>query len=255
MIRYFPAFGLGLGGLIIWQIIVDYFDIPKYLFPSPVNVLNSFFAHGGDMLIHLGVTMEIAVSAFFIAVVVGVGIAFIMVQNEKLENAIFPYVIIIQVTPVVALAPLIVLLINDTFWALVLCAFLIAIFPVISNTILGLKSVPPELMILFKMYNAGKVQTFLRLRIMNALPYFFGSLKITSGLSIVGAVVGGFVAGSTGSNSGISYDILQDGYNLEVSRMFCSVFLLSIAGILFFSVTSYFNWLFLRKWHESLVRM
>ncbi|MHB1527531.1 MAG: ABC transporter permease [Candidatus Dormibacteria bacterium] len=253
MKKYLPAIGVGFFVLLVWQGIVYTMSIPKYLFPSPLNVILALRKHGFYMLVNLSITMEIAVTAFVISVVVGVVTSFVMVQSQKLENAIFPYVIIVQVTPIVALAPLIVLLVKDTFWALVLCAVLISIFPVISNTTLGLKSVSPGLIALFKMYQAGRWQTLLRLRVKSALPYFFGSLKITAGLSIVGAVVGGFVAGTSGANSGLAYDILQDGYNLEVSQMFASVFLLAVAGVAFFALMTFVNWFFLHKWHDSVV--
>jgi NitT/TauT family transport system permease protein len=249
--KFYPAFALGVFVLVVWQIAVQLLHVPKYLFPSPIDIVNALGEHGRSMLIDLGVTIEIALCGFALAVVLGGAIAVMMVLSKRIENAVFPYVIIVQVTPIVALAPLIVLLMKNTFWSLVFISLLISIFPIVSNTTLGLKSVPEGLVSVFGLYNATKAQVMFRLRFMSALPYFLGSLRISSGLALVGAVVGGFVAGSTGGNSGIAYDILQDGYNLEVSQLFASVFLLAITGIAFFALISIVNWRVLHRWHES----
>lgn len=250
--KYLPSVLLGMAGLILWQTTVVMAKVPEYLVPSPVEVAQAFIAHKGDMLGDLWVTLRIALTALLLSIVIGAGIAVVMVQNKWLENALFPYVILIQVTPIVALAPLIVLLVKDTFWALVMASVLIAIFPIIANTTLGLKSVPQQLVILFRMYGAGRMQRLGKLQVMVALPYFLGGLKIASGLSIVGAVVGGFVAGTSGANSGLAYDILQDGYNLQVAAMFASVGLLTVSGVLMFGMTEWINWILLRKWHDSM---
>lgn len=249
--KFYPAFLLGVLVLVVWELGVQLFKVPKYLFPSPLDIMSALGKHGSEMLVDLGVTIEIALCGFALAVLLGGAIAVVMVFSKRVENAVFPYVIIIQVTPIVALAPLIVLLMKNTFWSLVLISLLISIFPIVSNTTLGLKSVPEGLLSVFGLYNASKAQVMFRLRFMSALPYFLGSLRISSGLSLVGAVVGGFVAGSTGGNSGIAYDILQDGYNLEVSQLFASVFLLAITGIAFFALISMVNWWVLYRWHES----
>ncbi|MBU2774848.1 ABC transporter permease [Acidithiobacillus ferrooxidans] len=249
--KFYPAIVLGIFVLGVWQIAVQLLHVPKYLFPSPFDIVNALGEHGRGMLIDLGVTIEIALCGFALAVVLGGAIAVMMVLSKRIENAVFPYVIIVQVTPIVALAPLIVLLMKNTFWSLVFISLLISIFPIVSNTTLGLKSVPEGLVSVFGLYNATKVQVMFRLRFMSALPYFLGSLRISSGLALVGAVVGGFVAGSTGGNSGIAYDILQDGYNLEVSQLFASVFLLAVTGIAFFAFISMVNWRVLHRWHES----
>jgi NitT/TauT family transport system permease protein len=249
--KFYPAISLGFVVLILWQCIVQLLQVPIYLFPTPLDILAALEQHGRSMLGDLLVTIEIALCGFSLAVLLGGAIAVLMVMNKRVENAIFPYVIIVQVTPIVALAPLIVLLIKDTFWSLVFISLLISIFPIVSNTTLGLKSVPDGLLSVFNLYHASKSQIMFRLRFMSALPYFLGSLRISSGLSLVGAVVGGFVAGSTGGNSGIAYDILQDGYNLEVAQLFASVLLLAVTGICFFMIISVVNWRILHRWHES----
>ncbi|WP_348550236.1 ABC transporter permease [Acidithiobacillus sp.] len=249
--KFYPAVGLGVSLLVAWQFLVQLMHIPAYLFPTPLDIANALAGHGVGMLADLGITIEIALCGFALAVILGSGIAVLMVLSKRIENAVFPYVIIVQVTPIVALAPLIVLLMKNTFWSLVFISLLISIFPIVSNTTLGLKSVPEGLISVFGLYNASKSQVMFRLRFMSALPYFLGSLRISTGLALVGAVVGGFVAGSTGSNSGIAYDILQDGYNLEVSQLFASVFLLAVTGIAFFAIVSMVNWRVLYRWHES----
>lgn len=249
--RFYPSIALGIIVIFIWQFGVQLLNIPKYLFPTPLDIAFALNLHGKGMLINLWVTIEIALCGFALSILLGLFISILMVMNKKIEHAVFPYVIIVQVTPIIALAPLIILLIKNTFWSLVFISLLISIFPIVSNTTLGLKSVPEGLLSVFGLYDASKTQIIVHLRFMSALPYFLGSLRISSGLSLVGAVVGGFVAGSTGANSGIAYDILQDGYNLEVSQLFASVFLLAVTGVALFSILSVINWQVLHRWHDS----
>lgn len=252
MKKYLPSIIFGVCVLFAWEITVYMLNIPKYLFPSPFDVAHALVIHGNEMLIQLGTTMEVALIGFAIAIFLGLVLSFAMVQSKKLEHLLFPYVILTQVTPVIAIAPLVVLLIKDTFLSLIFCSVIIALFPIVSNTTIGLKSVSPGLLSLFSMYKANKIQILFRLRLMSSLPYLLGSLRVASGLSIVGAVVGGFVAGSTSQNSGIAYSILQDGYNLETSQLFACVILLGLAGLLLFFIMNSINWLFLHKWHDSV---
>ena len=127
---------------------------------------------------------------------------------------------ILQVTPIVAISPLIIILVKDTRLALTVCAAIVALFPIISNTTLGLRSVDPGLVNLFRANKASRLQTLMRLRIPSALPYFFAGLRISSGLALIGAVVAEFVAGTGGMGSGLAYEILQAGFQLDIPLMF-----------------------------------
>ena len=179
----------------------------------------------------LGVTLRIALQAFVAAVVIGTLIAFLFVQSRAIEMSFFPYAVLLQVTPIVAIAPLIIILVKNTQVALTVCATVVALFPIISNTTLGLRSVDPGLINLFRMNRAGRLQTLWRLRIPSALPYFFGGLRISSGLALIGAVVAEFVAGTGGRSSGLAYEILQSGFQLDIPRMFAALFLITLAGV------------------------
>src|SRR5207344_1127851 len=156
-----------------------------------------------------------------------------------------------QVTPIVAIAPLIIIWVKDTRLALVLCAVVVAIFPIISNTTLGLRSVDHGLLNLFRMCRASRWQVLTRLRIPSALPYFFGGLRIASGLSLIGAVVAEFVAGTGGQGAGLAYQILLAGMQLNIPRMFAALLLISLAGVALFALMAWLSKLALGSWHAS----
>jgi NitT/TauT family transport system permease protein len=193
-------------------------------------------------------------AALVAAVTVGVALAILFTQSKWLEKSLFPYAVILQVTPVVAIAPLIIIWVNDVTLSLLVCAWIVAFFPVLSNTILGLNSADHNLVTLFQLYRAGRWQTLRHLRLPAALPYFLGGLKISGGLALIGAVVAEFVAGTGGSASGLAYRILESGYQLRIPRMFAALFLISASGIAIFVLTSWIAHLLLRRWHESAVR-
>jgi len=176
------------------------------------------------------------------------------VQSRFLEISLFPYAVLLQVTPIVAIAPLVIILVKNTQVALTLCATLVALFPIISNTTLGLRSVDPGLENLFRMNKAGRLQSLVRLRIPSALPYFFGGLRISSGLALIGAVVAEFVAGTGGRRAGLAYEILQSGFALDIPRMFAALFLITIAGVGLFTAMVVLSRLALGGWHESEIR-
>jgi NitT/TauT family transport system permease protein len=159
--------------------------------------------------------------------------------------------VLLQVTPIVAIAPLIIIWVRDTRVALVLCAVVVAIFPIISNTTLGLRSADPGLLALFRLYGASRWQILLRLRVPGALPYFFGGLRIASGLSLIGAVVAEFVAGTGGQGAGLAYQILLAGIQLNIPRLFAALVLITLAGVGLFAATLWLSRLALARWHES----
>jgi NitT/TauT family transport system permease protein len=175
----------------------------------------------------------------------------LFVQSRWVEASFFPYAILLQVTPIVAIAPLIIIWVRDTRVALVLCAVVVAIFPIISNTTLGLRSVDPGLLDLFRMHHASRLQVLLRLRAPSALPFFFGGLRIASGLALIGAVVAEFVAGTGGQGAGLAYQILMAGIQLNVPRLFAALVLITLAGVGLFGLTVWISKLALGRWHES----
>jgi NitT/TauT family transport system permease protein len=246
----YPA-GLAVVLLAIWQAAVTIFKVPAYLVPSPLNTAQTLVTDAPLLFSAAAVTLKITLLAFAAAVVLGTLIAFAFVQSRLIETALFPYAVLLQVTPIVAIAPLLIIWIKNPTASLVVCATIVALFPVISNTTLGLRSVNPGLLSYFKLNRATRWQTLLRLRIPSALPYFFGGLRISSGLALIGAVVAEFVAGTGGTGTGLAYQILQSGYQLNIPRMFAALFLISALGVgLFAAMATLSSWA-LKGWHES----
>ena len=237
--------------LSLWQGLVVALDVPAFLVPSPLRVLQALIEDGALLLSALLTTLKITVFAFACATVLGVLVAFAFVQNRVVETALFPYAVLLQVTPIVAIAPLIIIWVKNPTASLVLCATLVALFPIIANTTLGLRSVNPGLMSYFKLNRATRLQTLMRLRIPSALPYFFGGLRISSGLALIGAVVAEFVAGTGGTGTGLAYQILQAGYQLNIPRMFAALVLITLTGVLLFALMSVLSKWALGSWHES----
>lgn len=234
-----------------WEGACRVFAIPVYLVPAPSAIAHVFLADAPALLRALGATLEVTLMAFALAVIVGVLTAFLFVQSRAIERSLFPFVVMLQVTPVVAIAPLIIILVKSTQAALVLCATLVALFPIISNTTIGLRAVDPGLENLFTLNKARGVQTLTRLRIPSALPYFFAGLRISSGLALVGAVVAEFVAGTGGTSSGLAYEILQAGFQLDIPRMFAALFLITAAGVLLFLTMVALSAWALAGWHGT----
>ncbi|MBI2771411.1 MAG: ABC transporter permease [Burkholderiales bacterium] len=237
--------------LTAWQALVTGFKLPPYLVPSPLLMFQTLATDweslGGSLL----VTLKITLLSFAVATVVGVLISFLFVQSRKIETALFPYAVLLQVTPIVAVAPLIIIWVKNPTASLVACASLVALFPIISNTTLGLRSIDPDLQSYFAMNRASRAQTLMRLRIPSALPYFFGGLRISSGLALIGAVVAEFVAGTGGAATGLAYQILMAGYQLNIPRMFAALLLISLAGVGLFALMAWLTKLALGSWHAS----
>ena len=242
---------VGLVLIALWQGLVTGLELPPYLVPSPLLMMKTLFTDWAALGASLWVTVKITVLAFGVATVAGVLISFLFVQSKRIETALFPYAVLLQVTPIVAVAPLIIIWVKDPTASMVICAALVALFPIISNTTLGLRSVEPDLQSYFKLNRATRLQTLLRLRIPSALPCFFGGLRISSGLALIGAVVAEFVAGTGGTGAGLAYQILQAGFQLNIPRMFAALLLISLTGVALFVLMAWLTRLALGGWHAS----
>lgn len=240
--------------LALWQGLVLAFGWPPFVVPGPGRVAQALVADAPLLFGALLATLRITLLAFAAAVVVGVLVAFAFVQSRTLEAALLPYAVLLQVTPVVAVAPLVIIWVENTTAALVICAALVALFPIIANTTLGLRSVNPALLSYFELNRATRWQVLTRLRVPSALPYFFGGLRISAGLALIGAVVAEFVAGTGGSGSGLAYQILQAGYQLNIARLFAALALVTVAGLLLYGGVSLLARWALGGWHESALR-
>ena len=239
--------------LAAWQAVVQWQGIPPYILPSPVAIAAALWHDGPSLLGSLLVTLRITLAALIAAVVLGGALAILFAQSRLLEISLFPYAVILQVTPVVAIAPLIIIWVDDTFLALLVCAWIVAFFPIVANTTLGLNSADRNLVELFRLYGASRWQTLRHLRLPAALPYFLAGVRISGGLALIGAVVAEFVAGTGGAETGLAYRILEAGYRLQIPRLFAALLLLSASGIAIFALLSWLTRRLIGHWHESVL--
>jgi NitT/TauT family transport system permease protein len=239
--------------LLAWDVVVRAFAIPPYVLPGPGLVLNTLIAAGGLLWQSLLVTLTTTFEGFLLAAIGGIGLAVLFSQSRLIEYSLYPYAVILQVTPIVAIAPLLLIYLPQPA-AVLACAWIVAFFPVLANTTLGLNSVDRNLADLFALYGASRAQVLFHLRLPAALPYMLGGLRIAGGLSLIGAVVAEIAAGSAGAGSGLAYRIAESGYRLMIPRMFAALVLLSLAGIAIFFVLSLLSHAVLHRWHESALR-
>jgi NitT/TauT family transport system permease protein len=236
-----------------WDIVVRVFAIPPYVLPAPGVVLTSLISDGGLLWDSLLVTLSITLQGFLLAAVGGIVLAVAFSQWRLVEYSFYPYAVILQVTPVVAIAPLLLIYLPQPL-AVLACAWIVAFFPVLANTTLGLNSVDHNLLALFDLYKASRWQILWRLKLPAALPQMLAGLRIAGGLSLIGAVVAEIAAGSAGAGSGLAYRIAESGYRLNIPRMFAALLLLSLAGVAIFFALSAVSFLALRRWHESALK-
>ncbi len=242
---------LGLAVLAGWEAAVAAWAIPPYVLPGPVLVARTIVSEWSGLAAATWVTLGITAMALAAAVVLGVALAVVFAQSRWIEDALFPYAVVLQVTPVVAIAPLVIIWTKDVVVALLVCAWIVAFFPILSSTTLGLRAADRNLVDLFRLNGASRMQTLLRLRLPAALPYFFAGLRVSGGLALIGAVVAEFVAGTGGSASGLAYVILEAGFRLQIPKMFAALALVSAIGIAIFLLLGLAARLALRRWHET----
>lgn len=242
---------LAIGG---WHYVVTANNIPHYILPGPGLVLGSLIENWSSLIESWYVTMAITAMALLLAVTVGIGLAVLFNLSKWVEMSFFPYAVVLQVTPIIAVAPLIFIYVDSKIVGLLICAWIVAFFPILSNTILGLNSADHNLRDLFQVYGASRWQQLRYLQAPSALPYFLGGLRIAGGLSLIGAVVAEFVAGSGGIGSGLAFRILEASYRLQIPKMFAALLLIILTGIAIFLATNFLSHMLLRKWHESALK-
>ncbi len=237
-------------GLGLWEFVVRVNDIKPYVLPAPSAVFTTLIRDWDVLSKSLLTTLLTTFEGFAAAAIGGIALALLFNLSRWLEYSLFPYAVVLQVTPVIAIAPLLLIYLPQTT-AVVVCAWIVAFFPVLSNTTLGLNSVDRNLAGLFQLYRASPLQTLCFLKLPAALPYILGGLRIAGGLSLIGAVVAEIAAGSAGAGSGLAYRIAESGYRLNIPRMFAALLLLSAAGIVIYGLLALTSHLVLRRWHES----
>jgi len=238
--------------VLVWHLVVQTFALPPYVLPGPGLVATTLIADGSLLWNSLLVTLLTTFEGFLLAAVGGIGLAILFNQSRMVEYSFYPYAVILQVTPVVAIAPLLLIYLPQPL-AVLVCAWIVAFFPVLANTTLGLSSVDHNLLALFDLYKASRWQVLWNLKLPSALPQILAGLRIAGGLSLIGAVVAEIAAGSAGAGSGLAYRIAESGYRLNIPRMFAALILLSLAGVAIFYALSAMSYLVLHRWHESAI--
>ena len=246
-----PVLVLALA-LALWEGVVRLERIPPYVLPGPALVFATLVSDSALLMNSLWATLVTTFQGFALAAVGGIGLAVLFTQSRLVEYSLYPYAVILQVTPIVAIAPLLLIYLPQPL-AVLACAWIVAFFPVLANTTLGLNSIDRNLLALFQLYKASRWQVLWRLKLPAALPQMLAGLRIAGGLSLIGAVVAEIAAGSAGAGSGLAYRIAESGYRLNIPRMFAALLLLSLAGIVIFFALSAVSYLVLRRWHESAI--
>lgn len=250
VLRYGPPGLVFLLMLAAWEGFVRVYNVPPYVLPAPTLIIETLASDRGTLLPALLVTLKITFGALIAAVVGGVGLALLFAQWKWLERSFLPVAVVLQVTPIVAIAPLLLIYLEPST-AVLVCAFLVAFFPILANTALGLASADRNLVDLFRLYRASRWRTLLLLRLPSALPYFLGGLRIGGGLALIGAIVAELAAGAAGKGAGLAFRIVEAGYRLNIPRMFAALALISLTGIAIFAALSALSSYLLGRWHES----
>ena len=250
--RVLAPLAVGLVVLVLWEAAVRVEEVPVYLLPGPLSIITTLWQDGLSLAGSLLNTLEVTLVALLAAAVIGGALSVLLIQARWIEQSVYPYAVVLQVTPVAAIAPLIIIWTGDNaFLALLICAWIVSFFPVLSNTTFGLNSIDRNLADLFQLYGARQWQVLLYLRLPTALPYFLNGLRISGGLSLIGTVTSEVVAGRGGTESGIAWRILEAGNRLQTPRMFAALVLLTVAGIAIFWALTWLQHRLLRHWHES----
>jgi NitT/TauT family transport system permease protein len=240
--------------ILAWHLFVTINEVPRYIIPSPADVWDAFFTDSGTLWPALLVTARITLLALALALIGGWALAILIVASRWFELAVFPFAVILQVTPMIAIAPLLLIYAPNTQTALLICAFIVAFFPILANVVQGLKSVDHNLLNLFELYGAKPWQTLFLLKVPAASPYFMTGLRIGGGLALIAAVVAEFAAGSAGQGAGLAFRLIEAQYRLNLPRLFVALVMLCGLGITIYAITSFISWLVLHRWHESAMR-
>jgi len=236
---------------VLWEVLTHALNIKWYLLPPPSMILGSIFQNFSSLMESMLVTLKVTLIALSMSVLISVSLAILFYLSKILERSLMPITVVLQVTPIIAIAPLISIWVDSSEMATLICAFLVAFFPLLTNTITGLKSTEKNHLDLMRLYRANKLELMRFVVLPNALPYFLSGLKISTGLALIGAIVGEFVIGPISGHSGLAYRIIESGYQLEIPKMFSSVFLISIMGIVLYNVVRLLSYYILKNWHSS----
>jgi NitT/TauT family transport system permease protein len=243
---------LVLGSVVLgWEVLVRVAQIPHYILPAPSRILTTLIENFGSLAASWWFTLKITFGALLLAAGGGVLLATVFALSRSVELALFPLAIVLQVTPIVAIAPLILIYVESTTAALLICAWIVAFFPILSNTVIGLRAADPNLRDLFTLYRASRWQRLRWLLVPSALPYFIAGLKISGGLALIGAVVAEFAAGAAGRETGLASRILEASFRTDIPRMYAALLLVALTGVAIFLLFNLLSKWLLGRWHAS----
>jgi len=251
MRRVLPPLAVFVVFVGLWELVLHVMEVPPYLFPKPSDIIKAAVDGWANLWVSVSTTTIEAIVGFFMSVVLGVGFAIVLSLSKTLEKSFYPYTIILQTLPIVAVAPIIVIWFGAGMDAIVIISFLISFFPILTNTLIGLNSTDQHMKNLFYLYNASKMQTIWKLRFPAALPYIMGGFKISCSSAVVGAIVGEYIAGIGGGRGGLGYGITVAAARLQTPYLFACGLSASMLGIVFFLIINTISKRLLRSWHES----
>jgi len=246
--RVIPS-AAGIAALLLWEAVVRLRGIPPYILPSPSLIAHTLWDNLDSLLVSWWYTVKITFGALALALAGGVLLACAFALSRTLELALFPFAIALQVTPIVAIAPLILIYVDSTTASLLICAFIVAFFPVLSNTLIGLRSADPNLRDLLTLYGATRWQRLRWLLAPSALPYLIAGLKISGGLALIGAVVAEFAAGAAGRETGLASRILEASSRTEIPKMYAALTLVALTGVAIYLASNALSRALLGRWH------
>jgi NitT/TauT family transport system permease protein len=238
--------------LVVWQLILWVFHVPPFMLPPPLAVARAVGARLPSLLNALSITAEESAGGLVTSVAVGVLVALWFAQSRWVRRMLYPYTLLLQTVPIIAIAPLILMWVGAGMAAVTLIAFIISLAPIIANTTQGLVSVDENLVHLFLMHNASRAQLLFKLRLPHAVPDLFVGIRIASGIAVIGAITGELYAGSSRvGEGGLGYSILYASSQLQTDYLFALVLAATVLGFSFFFLVKFLEWYFLHRWHES----
>jgi NitT/TauT family transport system permease protein len=241
--------------LVVWQAVIFFSGLKPFVLPGPVDVIASFGENSQQLLEAAWFTLQSSVVSFVLVIVLGTAVSFALASSKFVEKAFYPYAVMLQSTPVIAIAPIIIIWFGFGFGSIIVISVIIGIFAVIANTTQGLISVENNLQNLFKLYGASSNQTLWKLRLPFALPYMVTGWRIASAQVVIGAIVGEYMAGAGGANGGgLGIMIAVTAARLQTPLLFASALTSAFMGIGFFLIVNYIGYLLLRNWHESVLQ-
>jgi NitT/TauT family transport system permease protein len=246
------ALAVFAGLLLLWQGLVVLLHLPPYMLPTPLAVATAVAGRFSSLAGSLLITSEEAAGGLAASIVAGLLIALLFAQFRWIRRMFYPYTILLQTVPILAVAPLILMWVGPGTLSVTIVAFIICLAPIIANATQGLISVEPNLVHLFLMHNASRLQILTRLRLPHAIPSLFVGIRIAAGISVIGAITGELFAGSSRvGEGGLGYSILYASSQLQTDYLFALVLAATVLGFAFFFAVMFLEWYFLHNWHES----